>query len=85
MIERHQPIRTCVGCRGRGPAGDLIRFVLVDGCVVPGATRPGRGAWLHPTPDCAQAAERRRAWGRALRTAGPVDASAVRTAVGAPL
>jgi predicted RNA-binding protein YlxR (DUF448 family) len=82
---RHQPVRTCVGCRGTGPSEALVRFVLVDGVVVPGAARPGRGAWLHARPDCAEAAERRRAWVRAFRTAGPVDASAVRSAVSAPL
>jgi len=31
------------------------------------AVLPGRGAWVHPTPDCIQAALRRRAFGRALR------------------
>jgi len=38
----------------------------------------GRGAWLHPDPRCLELAERRRAFPRALRLAGPVDADAVR-------
>jgi uncharacterized protein len=38
---------------------------------------PGRGAWLHPEPGCLDQAERRRAFTRALRTAGPVDTGAV--------
>lgn len=37
----------------------------------PTATRPGRGAHLHPTRDCYELAVRRKAFGRALRfTAG---------------
>jgi uncharacterized protein len=39
---------------------------------------PGRGAHLHPDPECLALAERRRAFGRALRADGPLDATAVR-------
>jgi predicted RNA-binding protein YlxR (DUF448 family) len=39
---------------------------------------PGRGAWLHPDVHCLELAERRRAFPRALRIAGPLDTSAVR-------
>jgi len=39
---------------------------------------PGRGASLHPSTDCLDLAERRRAFARALRVAGPVDTAAVR-------
>lgn len=47
--------RTCVGCRREAAPGDLVRVVLgLDGAVVPdlagGAV--GRGAWLHPDPEC---------------------------------
>ncbi len=38
---------------------------------------PGRGAWLHPDPHCLELAVRRRAFGRALRTAAPLDATVV--------
>jgi len=38
---------------------------------------PGRGAWLHPTPQCVQQAIRRRAFTKALRIADPPDTSAV--------
>ena len=37
----------------------------------------GRGAWLHPDPHCFELAVKRRAFGRALRTAAPLDVSAV--------
>lgn len=33
----------------------------------------GRGAWLHPTPECLDLAVRRRAFPRALRVSGPLD------------
>jgi uncharacterized protein len=38
---------------------------------------PGRGAWLHPEPQCLQTAIRRRALARALRITGSPDTSAV--------
>ena len=76
-----QPVRTCVGCRQRAAKADLLRVVL-DGRgagreVVPdpAGRLPGRGAHLHPTPDCLQQALRRRAFTRALR-AEPGSSSA---------
>jgi hypothetical protein len=60
--------------------GELLRVVAVDGQVVVDAHRrlPGRGAWLHPGADCLAKAERRRAFPRALKAKGALDASAVR-------
>lgn len=43
----------------------------------PGRTLPGRGAHLHPDPECLEKAVRRHAFARALRVQGPVDTSAV--------
>ncbi|HET6209355.1 MAG TPA: YlxR family protein [Jatrophihabitans sp.] len=40
---------------------------------------PGRGAWLHPRLDCMERAERRRAFGRALRCSAPLEVGAVRS------
>ncbi|WP_099249978.1 YlxR family protein [Mycobacterium sp. shizuoka-1] len=78
------PVRTCVGCRKRELAVDLFRVVAVsDGngdrtvSVDQAGNLPGRGAWLHPTDRCLQAAIRRRAFGRALRITGSPDTSAV--------
>jgi hypothetical protein len=42
--------------------------------------RPGRGAWLHPSPDCLDLALRRRALPRALRVTGPLDTSGLAAA-----
>lgn len=82
------PVRTCIGCRKRELAVELLRVVAVDGgnetgngsgVVIVDVARklPGRGAWLHPDPACLQAAVRRRAFGRALRIAGSPDITAV--------
>ena len=78
------PERTCVGCRVRERSTVLLRVVAVDGVVIPDLRRrlPGRGAWLHPDLGCLAAAERRRAFGRALRVskidAERLDITAVR-------
>jgi predicted RNA-binding protein YlxR (DUF448 family) len=74
------PVRTCVGCRTRAPAPELLRVVARDGAVVPdkGRREPGRGAHLHPTVACLELAERRRAFPRALRVGGALDLSLLR-------
>ncbi|HYT10851.1 MAG TPA: YlxR family protein [Mycobacteriales bacterium] len=77
-------MRTCVGCRQRSPASELLRVVVVDGPsglrLVPDPRRrsPGRGASLHLATGCLDLAERRRAFGRALRVTGVLDAAALR-------
>ena len=71
MVTR--PVRTCVGCRRRATKQELLRVVaddLGDGLEVvpdPKGRAPGRGAHLHPTPECLELALRRRAFARALR------------------
>lgn len=74
-----EPVRTCVGCRTRAAASGLLRVVAVEGIVIPDPRRryPGRGAWLHPDSGCLRLAERRRAFPRALRTAGVLDTAEV--------
>ena len=80
------PVRTCVGCRGRAGATTLVRIgwdpssstLQVD-------TRKrlgGRGAWLHDSRDCFDLAVRRRIFGRALRrTVTPDDLAAVEASI----
>jgi uncharacterized protein len=65
-----EPVRTCVGCRSRSPKAELLRIARTpDGVRVdPGAVAPGRGAYVHPTADCIEAAMGRGAIARALRT-----------------
>ncbi|WSY64639.1 YlxR family protein [Nocardia sp. NBC_00881] len=80
------PVRTCIGCRKRELAVDLLRIVARDretgdGShpieIIPDPRRrlSGRGAWLHPFSACLSTAERRRAIGRALRVSGQLDIS----------
>ncbi|MGY1772387.1 YlxR family protein [Blastococcus sp. SYSU D00813] len=66
-----------MGCRQRAPVTDLLRVVVRSGALVPDPRRrlPGRGASVHPTPECLHAAERRRAFPRALRLPGGAAAT----------
>ncbi|MFC5432198.1 YlxR family protein [Microbacterium suwonense] len=70
-----EPVRTCVGCRGRASRAALIRVVQHNDELVfdERAVMPGRGAWLHPTSECLDAALRRRAFARALRVSPSLD------------
>ncbi|MBJ8344962.1 YlxR family protein [Antrihabitans sp. YC2-6] len=82
-----RPVRMCIGCRERVLTADLLRIVALkigtsenaaDGYELqpdPRHRLPGRGAWLHPDPSCLRLAERRRAFGRALRVSGHLDIS----------
>ena len=78
------PVRTCVGCRRTDSWSVLVRVVAVQdeaGAIrlVPDLRHrlPGRGAWLHPDPDCHERAARRRAFARALRLQRPADVTAL--------
>ncbi|WP_187313455.1 DUF448 domain-containing protein [Actinosynnema mirum] len=92
--EHDGPVRTCVGCRARTSYSELLRVVAVAGALAPDPRRrlPGRGAWLHPDPSCLRTAEKRRAFPRALKVTGELDAEGVRahleqfgsTAAGSP-
>jgi uncharacterized protein len=63
----HVPARTCIGCRATCPASQLVRLVLTERAVAVAARSSGRGAWLHPSADCARAAIKTRAFARAFR------------------
>ncbi|MFB9234368.1 YlxR family protein [Plantactinospora siamensis] len=79
MVRRTRPVRTCVGCRQRASVHELLRFTAVGdegGYALrpdPDRRLPGRGAHLHPDPACLALAQRRRAFGRALRIGGVPD------------
>ncbi|MER7280873.1 YlxR family protein [Dactylosporangium sp. NPDC000244] len=83
-----RPVRTCIGCRKRASSSELLRFVAIEigpdqfrAVPDPARRRPGRGAHLHPDPACLALAERRRAFGRALRIAGVLDTGPLAEAV----
>ncbi|WP_245531604.1 YlxR family protein [Corynebacterium capitovis] len=61
----------------------LLRLVAApdgSGRVLPDPSRslPGRGAWITPTLEAFELAEKRRAFGRALRLTAPPDVRDVR-------
>jgi predicted RNA-binding protein YlxR (DUF448 family) len=53
--------------------------VAVESRLVPDerASMPGRGAWVHETPECMDAAIRRRAFVRALRVSSSLDTQTI--------
>jgi hypothetical protein len=65
-----EPMRTCVGCRARASKAELLRIArTLDGVRADReAIAPGRGAYVHRDLDCIEAALRRGALARALRT-----------------
>ena len=78
--------RTCVGCRRRDDRSALLRVVaewddtgehIARVVADPRHRLPGRGAWLHPTPECLDLAVRRKAFGRALRVKAFLEVAAV--------
>ncbi|WP_368483974.1 YlxR family protein [Schaalia sp. Marseille-Q2122] len=71
------PQRTCAGCGGKTSRNMLIRVVAdADLHLVVDRQRalPGRGAWVHPAPECVAGAKQRRALPRLLKL--PVGAPA---------
>ncbi|WP_330164986.1 YlxR family protein [Catellatospora vulcania] len=86
------PVRTCVGCRQRASATELLRVVAVASGADQFSLRPdprrrltGRGAHVHPTAACLELALRRRAFGRALRiTTGVIDTGELAEAIHGP-
>jgi uncharacterized protein len=65
-----EPERSCVGCRKRAPKADLLRIVrsAAGARVDLIGSAPGRGAYVHRDPTCADAAVRRGVIGSALRS-----------------
>jgi predicted RNA-binding protein YlxR (DUF448 family)/ribosomal protein L30E len=66
--ENDDPVRTCAGCRQRDAQDALLRFVHVEGTLVPDPRRrlPGRGVSAHPTRKCIERAVERGGFARGL-------------------
>ena len=64
------PQRTCVACREVLDKKSLVRFVRTPEEVLadPSGRIPGRGAYVHDTPECWEKAILRGALSRALKT-----------------
>jgi hypothetical protein len=64
------PERTCVGCRAKAPKQELVRLARgPDGSARVDLTgkAPGRGAYIHRSKACFEAATKRGGLSRALR------------------
>ena len=73
---RHEPVRTCVGCRGEAGKAALTRVVRrAEGGAAIDATgsAQGRGAYVHGDPACVDLARKRKSLDRALRTTIPPE------------
>ena len=68
-----EPIRSCVGCGRKAPQSELFRFVAEGGTLVPGAGKPGRGAYTCRRLSCFERAVARRAFNRTLRRTVQVE------------
>jgi predicted RNA-binding protein YlxR (DUF448 family) len=74
----HVPQRTCAGCRVRDAKRAMLRVVRPpDGAVAvdPKGSAPGRGAYVHRSAACIEAALARGGLARALRAGVSDDAA----------
>ncbi|WIM66834.1 YlxR family protein [Corynebacterium breve] len=81
---RPMRMRTCIATRKVASDELLLRCVISPDdpetvLADPDRKLPGRGAWISPTMEAFELAEKRRAFGRALRVSTPVDLGHVRT------
>lgn len=70
MKRGHVPIRTCIGCRRRRPAGEMIRLGAVGNMAMISCRRDnlsGRGCYVCPHERCIEAALKRGRLEKALR------------------
>lgn len=77
-------MRMCVACRVREPQDRLIRVVARENQVVldSSGTAPGRGAYLHPDPECVGTAVLRKLLPKALHGKSDMNVSAVQALIG---
>jgi predicted RNA-binding protein YlxR (DUF448 family) len=71
MKQRHEPVRTCAGCREEAGKVGLIRIVrLAEGGAAIDRTgrATGRGAYVHDNPNCVELARKKRSLDRSLHT-----------------
>lgn len=82
------PQRTCIGCRSVQAKRELVRIVRTPEAQVvvdPTGRKNGRGAYIHLTRECWDAALKRGALERALKVAIPADDRATLEAFGRDL
>jgi predicted RNA-binding protein YlxR (DUF448 family) len=73
-----EPVRRCVGCGRRAPQGELLRFAVRDGQLVPEREAPGRGVYTCRRLVCFERAQAQRGFARSLRRSVQVDPTLAR-------
>ncbi|HEX6548567.1 MAG TPA: YlxR family protein [Candidatus Dormibacteraeota bacterium] len=85
---RTDPVRTCVACRLTAGKGELVRLVrdpdTMEIRIDPTGRAPGRGAYVHRSPECVELALRRGGLARALKAAVPEEVWAALAELAAP-
>ncbi len=76
MKQRKIPLRKCTGCQEMKDKKELIRVVRNDegefGLDFTGK-KPGRGAYVCPTAECLEKAQKSRGFERSFKCAVPAD------------
>lgn len=75
-MEKYQPVRTCVCCRGKFLKKDLLRVVrLADGSFIvdESGKSDGRGAYVCKNADCINKLKKTKALDRAFKTNLPPE------------
>ena len=76
MVPKKIPMRQCVGCREMKEKRALIRVVKSPEGEISldfKGKKPGRGAYLCPSPECLKRARKARALERAFESAMPAE------------
>lgn len=76
MVEKRQPVRTCIACRQEFAKKDLLRIVKdKDGnfSVDVSGKANGRGAYICKNPECAKRLKKAKFLDKVFATAVPVE------------
>ena len=76
-MNKKLPLRQCIGCGERKEKKELVRIVFEpeQGLLIdPSGKGGGRGAYLCPRPECAEAAGKKKSFSRAFRQTVPAEA-----------
>jgi len=68
--KKHQPIRTCVGCKVLKPKHELLRIVKKKNCVIEldlTGKAPGRGAYICHNIECAKISRKHRGFDQTFK------------------
>ena len=70
---RHEPVRTCLGCRARDARSKLLRVISRDGALVVDRVGRlgGRGGYVHVDRTCVESFSRRGGFVRSLKCVVP--------------